>query len=222
MIHVQFAAQQVGDIRPLFDRLGFAIHIRGIATFQTALGAGAVIAKDPQDDGIVGLSLFANRIQQAANLVIGMLGITGVDFRFVRQQLLLLRRQRIPGRQPIRTRGKLGIGGNHAGSLLLGKGFFADLIPPLVELPSVALDPLLRHMMRLMRGPRGEVDEEGLVFGHGIMLMKPVNRFVGDVRRKVIAVLGRLGRLNRRRIAEDARIVLAVGCLIESVEMVEA
>ena len=77
-------------------------------------------------------------------------------------------------------------------------------------------------MVRFMRGPSSEVDKEGLLLGHGIMLMKPGNCFVGDVRRKVIAILGRFGRLYWRRIAIDARIVLAVGRLIESVEMIEA
>jgi hypothetical protein len=73
VIHVEFTAQQIGDIRTLLNRLGLASHVHGIMTFESAFGAGAVIAKDPQDDGIVRLSLVANRIQQAPDLVIGML-----------------------------------------------------------------------------------------------------------------------------------------------------
>jgi hypothetical protein len=54
------------------------------------------------------------------------------------------------------------------------------------------------------------------------MLMQPVDRFVGNVGGEVIALLRRFVRLDRRLIAIDARVILIVGGLKESVKMLEA
>jgi hypothetical protein len=79
VVHIELAAQKVCDVVALFDALGLSVHIVRVVAFDTALGAGAVIADDGEDDRVVGLALFADGVEQSANLVIGLLQISGVD-----------------------------------------------------------------------------------------------------------------------------------------------
>ena len=76
--------------------------------------------------------------------------------------------------------------------------------------------------MRRVRRASGIVDEKWLIARHSIMLMQPVNRFVGNVGGEVITLFRSLVGLDRSLIAIDARVVLVVGGLKESVEVLEA
>ena len=89
----------------------------------------------------------------------------------MREELLLLRRKRIPCRETIRTRSELRVRRNHAQPSLPLEGLLANRIPALIELALVLVNPLLRHLMRLMRGSGGVVDEERLAACNSVMLM---------------------------------------------------
>jgi hypothetical protein len=116
----------------------------------------------------------------------------------------------------------LGIGSNHSELLLPRVGFFPELFIALVELALVLVDPLGRHMMRRMGRPRCEIDEERLVAHQGLLLPNVTDRLVGNVLREVVALLGGLLRLDRRRAGEDRGIVLVGLAAKEPVEVLEA
>src|SRR5262245_33374134 len=86
-----------------------------------------------------------------------------------------------PRRELLGTRGQLAVGWDDAELLLAGKGFLADLVPPLIELAFVLRDPVLRHVMRCMRRPRREVDEEWLVRRDRFLLPNPADGLVGEI-----------------------------------------
>ena len=155
-------------------RLGLAVHIAGVVAFDTALGAGAVITEDREDDRVVGLALRRDRIQHAANLVIGLLQIAGVDLGLMSEQLFLIVGERVPGRQPFGPWRELGVGGNQTRGFLLVEGFLANHIPAAVKAPAVVFDPLLGNLVGFMRGAGGVVEEEGLIVGHRVVLMQPL------------------------------------------------
>ena len=61
--------------------------------------------------------------------------------------------------------GELGLGRDYAELLLLGEGALALRVPPVVELSGVLVRPLFRYVVRGVRRPGREVDEERLL-GH--------------------------------------------------------
>src|SRR5262245_51564583 len=73
-----------------------------------------------------------------------------------------------------------------------------------------------------MRRSRREVDEERLVRDEGLLSLDPRNRVVREVLREVIALLGRLVDLDRRRALVQRRVVLVVLAADEAVEVLEA
>jgi hypothetical protein len=95
--------------------------------------------------------------EQPADFIIRLRQECRVDFHFVRQQLLLVRVERIPGRHFFRPRGELGIGRDDPELFLAGVSLFAKFVPSLVELARILLDPHLGHVVRSVCGAGGEV-----------------------------------------------------------------
>ena len=87
----------------------------------------------------------------------------GEDFHLAGKELLLVGAQLVPVLDGLGLGSQLGARGNDAERDLAGQRLFAQLVPALVELALVLGDPLLRHMVRRVRGARSEVDEERLV-----------------------------------------------------------
>ena len=114
-----------------------------------------------------------------------------------------------------------GIGGDDAQLLLSLEGDLALLVPAVGELALVLVDPLLRHVMRRVRGARREVDEERLVGHQRLLLARPGDGLVGQVFGQVVALGGRLGRLDRRRAFVQGRVPLVVLAADEAVEVLE-
>ena len=79
-----------------------------------------------------------------------------------------------------------------------------------------------RHVMRSVRRTGGVVDEERLVRHQRLLLLDPVDRLVGHVLGEVVALLRRLGLLDRHRVAVDRRRVLVRLAADEAVEVLEA
>ena len=115
------------------------------------------------------------------------------------------------------------VSGGHDSQLLLpSQDLLAQRIPALVEAALVLVRPLRRNVMRGVRRPRGEVHEERLVGHERLLLARPLDRLVGHVLGEVVALLGRLLRLQRRRALVDGRVVLVRLTADEAVEVLEA
>ena len=132
---------------------------------------------------------------EPADLVVGVLAEAGEDFHLAGEELLLVGAQLVPVLDGLGLGGELGAGGNDAELDLAGQRLLAELVPALVELALVLGDPLLRHVVRGVRGARREVDEERLVRRQRLLGARPVDRLVGHVGHEVVVrVLRQLRR----------------------------
>ena len=110
----------------------------------------------------------------------------------------------------------------HDPELLLPlEDLLAQRIPALVEAALVLVRPLRRNVVRGVRRARGEVHEERLVGHERLLLAHPLDRLVGHVLGEVVALLGRLLRLDRRRALVERRVVLVRLAADEAVEVLE-
>jgi hypothetical protein len=118
--------------------------------------------------------------------------------------------------------GELTVRRNHAQLLLPRKDLFTQLVPALVELALVLVRPLLRHVVRRMRGTWREVDEEGLVSRERLLLPDPGRGLVGHVLHEVVALFWRLVRFRRRGTRVQRRVPLVRLAADEAEEVFEA
>ena len=128
----------------------------------------------------------------------------------------------VPGRDFLRSRGELGIGGDDAQLLLAGEDLFAQLVPALVELALVFVRPFLGHGVRCVRAAGRQVDEERLVRHQRLLLLHPFDRVGGDVIVEVVALLRRLRRLDRGGALVEVRPVVVRLRADETIEVLEA
>ena len=128
----------------------------------------------------------------------------------------------VPGRDLLVPGGQLRIRRDHAELLLPLECLLAQRVPALVELALVLRRPLRRHMVRRVSRAGREVDEERLVAHQRLLLADPHDRPVGHVLGEVVALLGRLVGLDRRRPLVDRRVVLVRLAADEAVEVLEA
>ena len=102
---------------------------------QRAFRAGAVVAADVDDQCVVELAHVLDRLDDAADLVVGVGRITCEDLRLTRKELLFVSRQRFPFRQLIRPRGQLGIRGITPSRFWLAKICSRMPFQPMSNLP---------------------------------------------------------------------------------------
>ena len=74
---------------------------------EHAFGARAVVAADVDDQRVVELAHVFDRLDDAADLVVGVGEVGAVDVGLLDEELLLLPIERIPLRQVLRPRGQL-------------------------------------------------------------------------------------------------------------------
>ena len=191
-------------------------------TLKPALGAGSVVADDVEDQRVVRFSFFLHGIQNAADFVVGVGKIGGIDLCLSCEELFLVGWERVPGRKTGRTSGQLCCCWNNAQLLLTGEGFFAQLIPSLIELALVLGNPVCWNMMRSMNGASGKVEKEGLLRRYSVVLMQPVNRVIGQILRQDVTLFRLTRRDHRARAAIELWVPLAVFAAHESVEIIEA
>ena len=159
------AAQVVVVLEDVRDGFGDAVEVGHLVeqAVHGPFGAGAVVADFVEDERVVQLAEVFDRLDQPADLVVGVFAEAGEHFHLAGEELLLVGAQRVPVLDRLGLGGELGAGGHDAELDLPGQRLFAELVPALVELALVLGDPLLRRVVRGVRGPGREVDEERLV-----------------------------------------------------------
>ena len=154
---------------------------------------------------------------------VGVLAVPGVHLHLPRVQRFLVIGEGVPGGERVVAGGQLRVGGDDAQLLLPLERLFPVDIPAAVELPLISGRPLLRHMVRGVRAPGGEVHEPRLGRVLGAHIVQPPDRLVGHVVRKVVplAVLA-LGYPDRLVVLGDHWIPLAGFTAQEPPEVVKA
>ena len=86
--------------------------------------AGAVVAPDPDDEGVFELPHVLDRIQQPADVMVGVLRISGIHLHLVGEEALAVLVEGVPGRHLLRPRGQLCISRDHSQLLLARERLF--------------------------------------------------------------------------------------------------
>ena len=195
-------------------------HLVGRA-LKRAFGAGAVVAADVDDQRVVELAHVLDRLDHAANLMVGVGRVAGKHFRLAGIEFLLQERKRVPLRQRIRPRGELGVRRDHAEPLLVGEDLLAQLLPAHVELALELVDPLLRRLVRRVGAAGHVIDEERLVGRRCVQAVHVADRLVRHVGGEVVAGLAD-PRKDLGVIAEQVGRPLVGLAAHEAVEVLEA
>ena len=192
-------------------------------TRDGALHTGAVVTPDVDDERVVEVAHLVDRVEQATDVPVGVLGIAGEDLHLAGVQLLLRGAERVPGGEEVGALGQFGIGRNDAELLLSLERLLAIDVPAVVELALVLVGPFLVHVVRRVAAPGRVVQEPGLVGVLGTNGVQPLDRFVGDVVGEVVelAVLA-LRHTRRRVVLGDDRVVLTGGAGQEAPPVIEA
>ena len=119
-----------------------------------------VVAQDVEHQRVVEDVERLERVDQAADVVVGVLEEPGVDLHLTGQHRLELVRHVLPCGDLGMPGGELRVGGHDAPTLLLGERPLAQRVPAVVEPPAVPVGPLQRHVVRGVGRPGREVHEE--------------------------------------------------------------
>src|SRR5262249_54371301 len=127
---------------------------------QAALGAGAVVTGDVDEDGVVRVGQLLHGIDDAAHFMVALRPIGGEYFHHAGVEPLLVGIERIPCRQSSRSLGKLCACRDDSEALLPLDRLLAILVPAHVELAPELVDPVLRGMVRGVRRARRDIEQE--------------------------------------------------------------
>ncbi len=172
---------------------------------QRAFGTGAVVADDVDDQRVVELAHVLDRLDHAADFVVGIGRVARVHLGLPGKQLLLVGRKRLPLRQAIRPVGQLGVVGDHSQALLVGEDPVAQDIPAHIEFALELFHPLRLRLVRRVASSGNIVEEERLVGRRGVELLHIADRFVSrvgdevvigfaDPRENLLVILEKIGR----------------------------
>ena len=114
------------------------------APVRRSLGRGAIVADDHVDQRVVQHLEVGERVDQPADVVVGVLEEAGVDLHLAGEDRLHVVGRVVPGRDLVRPGGELRVGGDHAELLLARERLLAKRVPALVELALVLRRPLRR------------------------------------------------------------------------------
>src|SRR6201982_2373539 len=132
--------QQLESLREGQDAVVGGHLVKG--SLQSAFGARTVVAANVDNERVVEFALILNLLNDPANLMVGIRGISSENLSLARVEFLLEQRKRIPPRQlgatkprlPVRPIGKLGTRRDHAEPLLVRENLFAQLLIAHVKL----------------------------------------------------------------------------------------
>ena len=188
-----------------------------------ALHARAVITPDVEDQRVLEIAHLLDRVQQPADVPVGVLLIAGIDLHLAGVQLLLGVAQRVPRGEQVRPLGQLSVLRDDPELLLALERLLAVRVPALIERALVAVRPLLRHVVRRMRAAGRVVHEPRLLCILRPDRVQPLDRLVGQVIREVVR-LSVLAWLDAERgvVLGDDRVVLTCGAAQESPVVVES
>ena len=162
-------------------------------------GARAVVADDVEDQRVVQLAQVLDGLDQAADLMVGVLAEAGEDLHLAGEELLLVVRVSCPNPGSCGW-ARLGSRRTIPSLLLPGQGFFAHLVPAPRRTCRLNWRSTLGDVVRRVRCARGEIDEERLVGRQGLLHAHPVDGLVGHVGHEVVVrVVGRLDPGSCRR-----------------------
>ena len=171
-------------------------HHLVIGALKRALGRSAVVTDDHIDQRVIQDLEVLDRVDQPPDVMVGVLEEACVDLHLAGEYWFHLGRDGLPGRNLRMALRQLTILRDHAELLLPREGLLAQLVPALIELALVLVEPLRRHMMRGVRRARRKIGEERLVRHERLLLADPLDCLGGQVVGEVIALLGRLLRLD--------------------------
>ena len=184
-------------------------------------GARTVVARDVDDQSVVELAHVFDRLDDAADLVVGVGKVGAKDIGLFDEKLLLDKPERIP------IGSSFGQGVNWALAGMMPSRFWLAKIvrescSSRLEQVHVAdlLDPLRCRVMRRVRSARHVIDEEWLLGRDRLDLLHVLDRLVGHGRGQVPARLALEG-VDGRRIAEQVRLPLAGVTADEAIEILE-
>ena len=185
-----------------------------------ALGAGPVVGHGDDQRVVEGVDAL-EEVEQAPDVVVGVLQKTGVHLHHARIDLALVRRALAPGFDIGIVARQLGVGGNDTQFLLAGKDLLAIGIPAVIELALVFVGPFLGHMMRRVHGAGGEIEEERLV-GHDLLgIGDKADGLVDQILGEMVALFRRLLRLDLVVVVDQLRVILVRVAAQEAVEALE-
>ena len=217
-------AEVVHPRRQVVERLGDAVPVAELVhdAVQAALGRGAVVAGDVDDERVVELTGLLDGLDDATDLVVGVLDRRAEDLHPAGTDHLVGVGDVVPRRQRRRAWGELGVGRDDPQLLLPRQGPVAERVVAVVELAAVALDELARHPDRRLVAARGVVGDPGLLGMDRLLPRDPGDRLVGHVGLEVVALLRRRRGLQRRAVLPQRRVPLAHARPEEAVEVVGA
>ena len=188
-----------------------------------ALGRRAVVADDVVDQRVVEDAELLQAVEQPADVVVGVLHEAGVDFHLAAQDRLEVLRHLVPRRDFLVARGELAVRRDDAELLLPGEGLLAQLVPALRRTCPCTCRPTpwargaargwRRARSRRRTACRARAPSAGAIQFDGL---------VGHVLHEVVALFGRLLRLDRRGALVERRIPLVGLAADEAVEVLEA
>ena len=191
-----------------------------------ALCAGAVIAIDVDDERVVEPAQILEVLYDATDLVVVISRVGREDLDLADEELLLIGAQFVPRLEDVVGPGRqLQILGNQAKPLLVLEDSLTQLLVAIIEkMHGVDLvHPLLRRVVRRVRGPRGILDEERLA---GIGLVQPRHPVDGVVRHRGDEVPRSrrlvLEGIDLRRVAEEVRAPLVGIAPHKTIEVLKA
>ena len=216
------AADLVDDLEAVLEWLRSVVEelrlVRGSG--RAALGTRPVV-RDHHHDRVVQLALFAQEVEQPAEMVVGVAEEAREHLHHPAEQPARLGWLRRPVRYVGVVPGQLRVGGHDAEFLLPGEDLLPIGVPALVESTRVLVGPLLRHMVWRVSGPEAEVQVERLarvdLLGVGDELDRPVDQILGEV----VSLLRRARRLDLVVVVHEVGIPLTRVAPEEAVEALE-
>ncbi len=155
-------------------------------------------------------------------MVVGLGDEAGVDLHLPGVHPLGVVAERVPGGHVGIPLGQLGALGDQAQCHLALEHDAPVLVPPHVEAPAVAVDPLLLHLVRGMARAGREPQEERLLGRVHVGVLHEPDRAVRQVDVQVVALLRRGGRAHPVVVVDEVGVPLVGVTAEEPVEAFEA